>query len=277
LRPQAASRYRIRKEPRPECLSTIESIVRALQLCERRRPAGLDELLAAFDTMVDRQIVFLESRSKEPRRRQRPKSECRIPRAFTASAERLVVVYAESALGETMERSDPRELVQLVAVRVPSRALFEAIVRPRGAWTRPWHLAHMGLTDQDLAGGVTGESLQREWSDFLEPDDTLVAWNQGIIRLLEKSSASTEKYILLKSAYGSFRPGTRGSLDDVVAREGLARPELALRGRARERLGNALALTELLCGARGTSTTTRDDRGDSAADCRIIGARPAHM
>jgi hypothetical protein len=58
----------------------------------------------------------------------------------------------------------------------------------------------------------------------------------------------------------------------VIAREGLARPELALRGRARERLGNALALTELLCDA---SAANQRESGD--ADCRIIEARPAHM
>lgn len=55
LRPETESRYRIRREPSAECLSTIEAVVQALQILEPDT-VGLDGLIAAFDAMIDRQI-----------------------------------------------------------------------------------------------------------------------------------------------------------------------------------------------------------------------------
>jgi DTW domain-containing protein len=55
LRPSRPGNYRIRREPRPECLSTIEAIVEALRILEPET-VGLDALLEAFYTMIDRQI-----------------------------------------------------------------------------------------------------------------------------------------------------------------------------------------------------------------------------
>lgn len=55
LRPTKPGRYRIRRAPRPECLSTIEAIVEALRILESDTE-GLDALLGAFHTMIDRQI-----------------------------------------------------------------------------------------------------------------------------------------------------------------------------------------------------------------------------
>ena len=57
LQPQAPSRYRIRRQPAPACLSTIEAVVQALRVIEPETP-GLDRLLDVLDTMVDRQIDF---------------------------------------------------------------------------------------------------------------------------------------------------------------------------------------------------------------------------
>jgi DTW domain-containing protein len=55
LRPTRPGRYRIRKPPRPECLSTVEAIVQALRILEADTD-GLDGLLSAFDAMIDHQI-----------------------------------------------------------------------------------------------------------------------------------------------------------------------------------------------------------------------------
>lgn len=56
LAPARPGRYRIRRAPRPAFqLSTIEAVVEALRILEPDTP-GLDDLLAAFDRMIDRQI-----------------------------------------------------------------------------------------------------------------------------------------------------------------------------------------------------------------------------
>jgi DTW domain-containing protein YfiP len=55
--PRAPSRYRVRREPRPHCLGTLEAIVEALRILEPETP-GLDGLLRSFDAMVDRQMAY---------------------------------------------------------------------------------------------------------------------------------------------------------------------------------------------------------------------------
>ncbi len=55
LNPSTPGRYRIRKEPRPEYISTIESIVAALHLLEPETP-NLDHPLEVFEQMIEEQI-----------------------------------------------------------------------------------------------------------------------------------------------------------------------------------------------------------------------------
>ena len=57
LTPGTASRYRLRREPRPDYVATLEAIVAALRILEPET-AGLDELLDSFSTMIDRQAAF---------------------------------------------------------------------------------------------------------------------------------------------------------------------------------------------------------------------------
>jgi DTW domain-containing protein YfiP len=58
LRPAEPSRYRIRKEPKAQCISTIESIVCALEILEPETE-GLAHILRVFDSMIDDQIRFM--------------------------------------------------------------------------------------------------------------------------------------------------------------------------------------------------------------------------
>lgn len=55
----AASRYRLRKAPAPGALSTIEAVVRALNLLES--PACFDSALAPFERLIDEQIAAMGS------------------------------------------------------------------------------------------------------------------------------------------------------------------------------------------------------------------------
>jgi hypothetical protein len=58
LSPSRPGRYRIRRAPRPAFqLSTIEAVVEALRILEPDT-RGLDDLLAAFDRMIERQIAL---------------------------------------------------------------------------------------------------------------------------------------------------------------------------------------------------------------------------
>lgn len=55
--PAAPSRYRVRKQPRAGCLSTIEALVYALGIIEPET-RRLDQLLDVFESMVEEQIRF---------------------------------------------------------------------------------------------------------------------------------------------------------------------------------------------------------------------------
>jgi DTW domain-containing protein len=68
--PRAPGNYRIRKEPRPECLATVEAVASVLAALEDE-PARFDEMLRAFAYMVDRQIAHA-AKDESPRRRRRP-------------------------------------------------------------------------------------------------------------------------------------------------------------------------------------------------------------
>jgi DTW domain-containing protein YfiP len=58
LCPTAPGRYRIRRAPRPAFqLSTVEAVVAALRILEPDTH-GFDDLLAAFDRMIERQIAL---------------------------------------------------------------------------------------------------------------------------------------------------------------------------------------------------------------------------
>ena len=68
LTPESPSRYRIRKEPTRDSLSTLEAIVSVLQKFEPEL-AGLDQLMAAFDLMNQQQVNELKRRNVKLRNR----------------------------------------------------------------------------------------------------------------------------------------------------------------------------------------------------------------
>jgi DTW domain-containing protein len=57
LSPSSPSRYRVRREPQPMYVATIEAIVEALRILEPHT-IGLEGLLQSFVAMVDRQAQF---------------------------------------------------------------------------------------------------------------------------------------------------------------------------------------------------------------------------
>ncbi|MBM4396102.1 MAG: DTW domain-containing protein [Deltaproteobacteria bacterium] len=65
FRPDAPSGYRIRRQPRGECMSTIEALAHVLGVLEGD-PAGMARLLEPFRALIDRQIA-LRDRRYEPR------------------------------------------------------------------------------------------------------------------------------------------------------------------------------------------------------------------
>lgn len=241
--PAAPSRYRIRREPDPGFVSTIEAVAGALAALEPETP-GVAGLLAAFESMIDDQLAFIRARGGRPRVLARRRPVRAIPRALTSGSPNLVVAYGESGGSRTRD-SRHRDLVTWSAVRAHDGAHFEALVAPASPLD-PHHLAMMGLDAAKLSRGRSLEAVRADWREFAGARPIVAAWNQSTIDLLASAELVAESTLLLKGVYTGLTRGACGALEDVVRRERLALPELPISGRARERLAGALAVTRWL-------------------------------
>lgn len=242
LHPEQPSRYGIRRQPAPECLSTIESIVMALQLIEPDTP-GFEGLLETLDTLVAEQRAFMESPEQEPRHQtRRPRPSRALPEALRVGAERLVLIYGETAPG----RDARRRLVRLSALRATSGECFDAVLRPQGDLPAPGHLAHMGLGPGDLESGLSAAELLGAWRRFLRDDDLLAAWHPWARHMLALVDPAPPLVHALKPLWCNVHQQRCGGLEELAAREELVPEACALPGRAATRLGLAAAVARHL-------------------------------
>jgi DTW domain-containing protein YfiP len=243
LSPSAPSRYRIRREPQADYVSTVEATVEALQILEPDTQ-GLEGLVTAFDSMIDRQIAHVNSverhgRSRTPRQRE----SRRLP--VLLEDPRLVIGYAESSVpgGDV---NTARELVQWVAVRIDGNETFEVVMRPTGAFPPTCHLEHMGITAADLEAGVDAATARERFCAWAGVDAPIAAWTQSSLDWVSPVLSPSMPQTVLKTAYCNFRNHRASFLESVVEREGLSPVALQCSGRARERLGNVLAIARWL-------------------------------
>ncbi len=245
LHPAVPSNYRIRREPQADYLSTVESVALALELLEPGNPAP-ERLRAAFARVIDRQVRHTghqaAAKGRFKVRRERPSR--RLPAELSLPG--LAVAYGETAL----PGGDPaagRELVQWAAVRCDDGAVFEAILRPRGGLPPPHHLGHMRLTAAQVEGGADLAEVRAAFAAWLGGRDRpLAAWSPLHLEWARDQLGWRGTAVPLKTAYCNLRNHRAGVLEDVLRREGLAPATVACAGRARERLGNALAVARWL-------------------------------
>lgn len=253
------SRYRIRREPQADYVSTLEAVVAALRLLEPDL-VGLDALLRTFDGMVDTQIdvagrATRHGRYKLPRQR----TSRRVPPLLADP--RLIVVYAESSLpGGDVDAT--RELVHWVAARAGTGETFEAILRPGGDGPPPNHLRHMQLTAHDVAHGEPLAEARARFAAFAG-DAPIAAWTATTFAWGETMLPAGGGRVVLKASYCNVAGQRAGFLEDVVAREAIAAAPSPVRGRAAGRLGNALAMARWLRERRDRAAL---DGADSVAD-----------
>lgn len=243
LAPATPSRYRIRQEPRADYVSTLEAIVHALRVLEPETP-GLDALLRAFDEVIDRQIAHaavVQRFGRFKSERQRPSRAI----SHLLFDPRVVVTYAESALPGG-DPNAPRQLVQWVAARIDTDDTFEAMLRPSCAPPLPRHLAHMRLDPADVAAGESLAAAAARFRAWLPPGAPVTAWTPTTIDWGSAMLPAGTERTSLKTNWCNVKNRRAGFLEDVMATDGLAPVALNLRGRARERLGNALAVARWL-------------------------------
>ena len=179
FQPPAPSDYRIRKEPAPDCVSTIEALAYALPLLEGDRERFL-ALLAPFRAMVDLQVAYAERSSggrKRDKRRRNVHALARLPDELLDP--KLVCVSGEANAWPVDRRVGrapcPHELVHWLAVRLDSGARYEKIVRPRHPLASS-PIAHSRMSERELLQGASVPELLESFDAFASPGDVICTW-----------------------------------------------------------------------------------------------------
>ena len=249
LTPAAPGRYRIRREPTPQSLSTLEATVQALRELEPQT-AGLDQLTAAFDQMVEGQLDFPATHAAWRRKQSRLPQQRGIPRAVLGDLNGLVIAYGESTPFDSKAANAPRTAKELrlpvnwVAKRLGTGESFSCLLRP----PKELPLAaqqHMRLTpDEFCRQAVSTDEFRLRWGRFLNRQDTLVVYHERTLQLLRNCDAPRPRCLALKSTFGKRHPQCR-SLEDLLDAAGLPMPQ-ATSWRANQRLEMAVSLVEHL-------------------------------
>ena len=241
--PASPGRYRIRREPTATSLSTVEATVAALRDLEPETE-GLDRLLEAFERMVERQLTYPRSQTVWRRNRRRGRTTRGVPRILAHDLDNMVVGYGESSWGEYGKKQTPRLPVCWVAERLGTGNRFACTIRPDEPLTEEF-LGYLELESRDFARALSPAEFRAAWEAFVLPGDTVAVYSQSTARLLQAADADFARCLVLKSV--AFRPaGQNGTLDQILAAEGIPCPSPWHSGRAGKRLANAVALARHL-------------------------------
>jgi DTW domain-containing protein YfiP len=260
LRPAEPSRYRIRREPHLEALSTVEAVVDALRTLEPETRGG-EMLLAAFQRMVDRQAEHPKLASARRSLAGHSRTLGNIPIALVRRWENIVVACGEMTEGGRVAESpgetgqaEPQPLVWL-AERLATGERFSAVVRvvPPPA---PRFLRHLELPADAFLAGEPFDDIQRRWRDFSRPNDFLVVFHAGMARLAATLDGGHSRPLILKAVnVPALKP--HRELETLLPALGAPVDEPWSSGRAARRLALTAALARQLrdwvCQANGAA------------------------
>lgn len=238
IAPAGPSEYRIRREPRAECLSTIEAVANALGVLEGD-PEPYRAMMVPFRAMVDAQLAF-QATGGHPRDRSRLLRKVKpawAPSVALADPSRVVVVAAETnAWPIDAKDRHPDEIVHWLAIRGDGSARYERVVRPTHPLA-PSVTSHTHLTADELLAGGDRAEFHASFRAFLREGDTIATWGSYATRLMAAAGlAPGHVTVDLRRTAAEWLRGSPGSIERFVGRLGAPAPALG-RGRGGERLG----------------------------------------
>lgn len=237
LAPAAPSRYRIRREPSAASLSTVEATVAALRILEPET-AGLEQLLAAFETMVEAQLTHPSSASGSRFLQRRTRTVSHVPQALLGSLQRVIVAYGEATAGERGRKRISEPPVTWVARRLCDDATFSHTLIP----PRPLDdgfLKHLELTHADFTNALSLDEARQRWRSFQRPQDVVAVFQPGTARLFSFLAGAAAPCLVLKSVDWEALAGRLPQGSSYAALEGIATLNL---GRAGKRLAETIAM-----------------------------------
>ncbi len=227
VNPTRPGNYRIRKEPKEHCLSTIEAVALVLGVFEGE-PEKFQPILSVFDRMVDTQLEHVgKGPSRHARRRQKNKSRPEFIAALRDPT--LVIAYAEgNGLPSATEGERVRpELIQLVAGRPSTGERLELLLAPRRELA-PRVTFHLDVSEAALRAGLgVGEALER-WREF-SAGALVATWGGFTLDLLEVEGEVPQRTLNLKHLCSQHVFRSTGGIEAFAAELG----HVAVDGRGR--------------------------------------------
>ena len=252
LNPENPSIYRIRKEPRFECISTLEAAILALEVVEPEIHQT-EALLDAFRLKIDRHI---EARSSSPAHdlrtltKRRPPEQRRLPRILKRPLKDFVLAYGESSFCPDTKKEELCFLGLLNLGTGESRfATFDALAK------LPELLRlHTGISESEFPlGKFDPDEAKASFAELLDDSQILVSWSPLSNDAWSEWLPLPSQRVHLKSSYKALNRGG-GSVEEVCAAESISPQPLSFPGRAASRLAHQRGLFLWLWNyANGTS------------------------
>lgn len=223
------SNYRIRLGPNEAANATIEAVCRALQILEPDTP-GVDGLLSCFNKMIDRQLRAATTGNPRQVLRVKTYKQRNVPKYLKDENARLVLTC-----GERLPRDTPIKHGvpwTLHALRLQDGTTFSETLEPVPPSTE---LELIGSTDH--RPGLSAAAFRAAWQRFIQPEDVIVSWGNKSVGRLFDATGPHPHFLFLKAVYGNLHRGNCGTLDELIAKEGIE-PTQANRLAFDETVGN---------------------------------------
>lgn len=243
LRPEKPGNYRIRAEPSPECLATIEAISSVLGVLERA-PEKFAAMLTAFTYMVDQQLLRM-AQNREHRKRRVREAPQNDEARLLSSLNDAVFVHAEvNAHARSAAMPGEPELLHLFAAR-PSGEEFEAILAPRRPLA-PNAPTHLGLAAEKILAGEDLDAVRARWREFSRPGDLHVTWGRFSREQLAAEKLEVRPSIDLRRVVARRLQARPGAPELAIRRLGGISLELETKARANQVCGALAQLVKTL-------------------------------
>lgn len=247
--PERPSEYRIRREPRPDYVSTIEAVTAALGLLEGE-PARFEAMLKPFRAMVDKQLDYIAHSPGGRRRRRRRRDSQGLPRLPEALSTGNPLCVSGEANAWPHDRAlggppHPHELVHWAAQRLSGGPHFEALIAPRLPLSSSPE-KHSKIDRERLLRGQSFAAFDQDWRAFCGPSDVVCSWGHYGTGLLRREGGTLPATVIdMRKVAGDFLRKRPGSAEDLVNQLDL-HWEPCGEGRCGERLGMLIAITRFL-------------------------------
>jgi DTW domain-containing protein YfiP len=245
--PPRPGEYRIRREPAPHCVATIEALAHVLGQLEGD-PGRFEALLVPFRAMVETQLRHQASPAGRLGGTREKKPLAGLV-TLAAHSERVVCVHGEASAWPAAEHGAPAaHIVQWLAVRLATSERFSAVIAPRGPLA-PSSPRNLGLDAADLEAGESLASFAARFGAFLQDGDLLVAWRTYAMDVLDGELALLPTNRLdLRPIASQLARGRTGSITDFLARVAVPLPVPWAPGRAGPRIAALEAAARTLLG-----------------------------